>query len=31
MSYLDYAQWMLAEWNKVEARELWEQYVESLN
>lgn len=30
MSYLDYSQWMLAEWAKVEAREAWVRHVEVL-
>lgn len=30
MSYLDYAQWLLAEWSKAEARELWERYAEGV-
>lgn len=30
MSYLDYSQWMLAEWTKAEARSAWERYVEGL-
>lgn len=31
MSLLDYSRWMLAEWERGEARELWERYVESLD